>query len=98
MQQYRRLFNCLRIPGLQVDVIKSYFKTVSEGDAPRNIILILRGRIFSVEFFDRGNIMNATLILKILEEMFLLVGSSSLEISIPILSCDSRSAWAAVSN
>lgn len=98
MHQYRRLFNSLRLPGKQVDKIKSYFKTVSEGEAPRNIILILRGRIFSVDFFDRGNIVAVPLILKILEKMFSLVGSSSSEISIPFLSSDNRSAWATVNN
>lgn len=94
---FRRLYNSLRVPGEQMDSIISHFKTASEGDAPRNFIIIGKGRIFSVNFYnDDGTIMHQTQILAILTEISGIIQQSDVNVPIPVLTCDDRSSWASV--
>lgn len=94
---YRRLYNSIREPGEQMDSIKSYFKAASEGNAPRNIVIIGRGRIFSVNFYcDDGTIMTPRQILAILTEISNIIDQSEIDVPIPVLTCDDRSSWAGV--
>lgn len=85
------------MPGEQMDSIQSHFKPASEGDAPKNIIVIGKGRIFSVNFYcNDGSIMSHSQILAILTEIANIVDRSDVEVPIPVLTCDDRSSWAAV--
>lgn len=94
---YRRLYNSIREPGEQMDSIKSHFKTASEGNAPRNIVIIGRGRIFSVNFYcNDGTIMTPRQILTILTEISNIIDRSQIDVPIPVLTCDDRSSWAIV--
>lgn len=94
---YRRLYNSVREPGEQMDSIKSYFKAATEGNAPRNVIIIGRGRIFSVNFYcNDGTIMTPRQILTILTEICSIIDQSVVDVPIPVLTCDDRSSWATV--
>lgn len=98
MALFRRLYNSLRLPGEQMDSIVCHFKTESEGVAPKNIIILGRGRIFSVNFFrSDGTIMNHRQILDILTEISDIIDRSGADdVPIPVLTCDDRSSWAVV--
>jgi len=97
MYLYRRLYNSIREPGEQMDRISTYFKTESEGEAPRNIIIIGKGRIFSVNFYcNDGTIMAPTQILTLLNEISNTIDQSEIDVPIPVLTCDNRSSWAIV--
>ncbi|KAJ6637373.1 Peroxisomal carnitine O-octanoyltransferase [Pseudolycoriella hygida] len=92
---YRRLYNSLREPGEIMDSIKTYFKTASEGVAPNNIIIMGKGRIFSVDFYlSDGSIMAPAQILAILVEISDKIDASDMHVPIPVLTCDDRSSWA----
>lgn len=81
-----------------MDSIKSHFKTASEGIASRNIVIIGRGRIFSVNFYcNDGSIMTPRQILTILTEIANIIDQSEIDVPIPVLTCDDRSSWAIVS-
>ncbi|XP_037027164.1 peroxisomal carnitine O-octanoyltransferase isoform X2 [Bradysia coprophila] len=95
MALYRRLYNSFRMPGDQMDSIQCHFKTASEGDAPKNIIVIGKGRIFSVNFYcNDGSIMSHSQILAILTEIANIIDLSDVDVPIPVLTCDDRSSWA----
>ncbi len=97
MSLYRRLYNSLRVPGERMDTIASHFKTVSEGVAPKNFLIIGRGRIFSVNFYcNDGTIMRPRQILAILTEISDIIERSDVNVPIPVLTCDDRSSWANV--
>ncbi|ESP00180.1 hypothetical protein LOTGIDRAFT_226052 [Lottia gigantea] len=55
MNQFRRMFNCSRIPGHFKDELLYHFKTESEGDCPSNIIVLYKGRIFSIQSVDEND-------------------------------------------
>lgn len=97
MALYRRLYNSVRMPGEQMDSIQSHFKAASEGNAPNNVIVIGKGRIFSVNFYcNDGTIMRHSQILAILTEIANIIERSDVNVPIPVLTCDDRSSWAAV--
>lgn len=94
---FRRLYNSHRMPGEQMDSIQSYFKTANEGNAPRNIVIIGRGRIFSVNFYcNDGTIMTPAQIFSILTEISNIIEQHEVDVPIPVLTCDNRSSWAIV--
>lgn len=96
MALYRRLYNSVRMPGEQMDSIQSHFKAASEGNAPNNVIVIGKGRIFSVNFYcNDGTIMRHSQILAILTEIANIIERSDVNVPIPVLTCDDRSSWAA---
>lgn len=47
MHQYQRMFNCCKIPGMNIDSLKPYFKTEEEGPCPSHIVVLVNGRMFS---------------------------------------------------
>ncbi|KAJ9588507.1 hypothetical protein L9F63_018119, partial [Diploptera punctata] len=52
MYGFRRLFNCVRIPGEIQDTMAMYFRTVSEGNCPSQVIVLCEGHIFSMNALD----------------------------------------------
>lgn len=54
MNQFRRLYNTCRIPGLKEDKIISYFKTEAEGPIPKHVIVTCRGRLFKLNAINAG--------------------------------------------
>lgn len=97
MALYRRLYNSFRMPGEQMDSIRSHFKTANEGDAPKNVIVIGKGRIFSVNFYNTdGTIMSHSQILAILTELSDIIDRSDIDVPVPVLTCDDRTSWASV--
>lgn len=54
MSQFHRAFNTCKIPGVKKDKLLYYFKTVSEGDTPINMIVFCRGRIFNFDCIDEN--------------------------------------------
>lgn len=48
MNQFHRAYSTCRIPGVKRDHLKFYFKTESEGETPSHVVVLCRGRIFSV--------------------------------------------------
>ncbi|XP_067929647.1 peroxisomal carnitine O-octanoyltransferase-like [Watersipora subatra] len=52
MHQFRYLYNCCRVPGLEEDEICSYFKTDTEGSTPTHIIVLCNKRIYKLDVVD----------------------------------------------
>ncbi|XP_068084190.1 peroxisomal carnitine O-octanoyltransferase isoform X2 [Anabrus simplex] len=52
MQQFRRLFNCVRIPAEHTDELVTHFKTAKEGTCASHVMVLCNGRIFRIEALD----------------------------------------------
>ncbi|XP_075965015.1 peroxisomal carnitine O-octanoyltransferase isoform X1 [Anarhichas minor] len=57
MDQFRMLFNTCKVPGVQKDTIRNYFKTEHEGPCPSHLVVICRGRIFTFDAVCDGQIL-----------------------------------------
>lgn len=57
MDQFRMLFNTCKVPGVQKDTIRNYFKTEREGPCPSHLVVICRGRIFTFDAVCDGQIL-----------------------------------------
>ncbi|XP_050388403.1 peroxisomal carnitine O-octanoyltransferase [Patella vulgata] len=55
MNQFHRMLNTTRIPGPFQDKLLYHFKTDEEGECPTNVIVMCRGRIFTVNVVDDNN-------------------------------------------
>ncbi|CAH1788913.1 unnamed protein product [Owenia fusiformis] len=52
MSQYMRIFNGCRTPGEHMDKLNFYFKLEDQGPCPTHIIVICRGRFFTLNVID----------------------------------------------
>ncbi|XP_063615529.1 peroxisomal carnitine O-octanoyltransferase-like, partial [Penaeus indicus] len=52
MEQFRRLFNCSRIPGQGADSLYTRWKTKSEGECPDHVIVLCHGHIWTLNPWD----------------------------------------------
>ncbi|KAK9513785.1 hypothetical protein VZT92_027291 [Zoarces viviparus] len=57
MDQFKMLFNTCKVPGVQKDAIRNYFKTEREGPCPSHLVVICRGRIFTFDAVCDGQIL-----------------------------------------
>lgn len=93
---YKRLFNTVRIPGLEMDKIVSYFRTEKEGQCNSNILVIYQGRIFKMDGIDeRGDVLDPQDFLLCLQQIQHKVESECASHSgVPLLTNDDRTTWA----
>ncbi|XP_063704438.1 peroxisomal carnitine O-octanoyltransferase [Culicoides brevitarsis] len=93
---FKRLYNTVRLPGEEMDEIKSYFKTAKEGKVPSHIIVIGNGRFFVLKgTHEDGSILS----IAELYRSFQIINSEILENKthkypyIPLLTQDERPNW-----
>uniref|UniRef100_A0A2M4AS50 Putative carnitine o-acyltransferase cpti n=1 Tax=Anopheles triannulatus TaxID=58253 RepID=A0A2M4AS50_9DIPT len=95
--QYRRLYNTVRLPGAEMDRVQSYFKTEREGPCPSHVIVLYDGRIFKVPGLDaRGEPLSPQAFLFTLQQVQAKVeGEGRAEhAGVPVLTNDDRTTWA----
>ncbi|GFO28287.1 carnitine o-octanoyltransferase [Plakobranchus ocellatus] len=51
MDVYKRIFNTVKVPGVDKDELVQYFKTEKEGDCPTHVVVMSKGHIFCLEMF-----------------------------------------------
>ncbi|PAA65298.1 hypothetical protein BOX15_Mlig030901g2, partial [Macrostomum lignano] len=54
MEQFRRYFSSCQLPGRQADTLASHFRPRSEGASPRHFLVLIRGRMFSLDLLDEA--------------------------------------------
>ncbi|XP_065094923.1 peroxisomal carnitine O-octanoyltransferase [Ochlerotatus camptorhynchus] len=93
---YKRLFNTVRAPGLEMDKVISYFKTEKEGHCPSHILVIYKGRIFKIEgLHEDGEILTPQDFLLCLQQIKHKVDSEDVkDTDLPVLTNDDRTSWA----
>ncbi|XP_052870202.1 peroxisomal carnitine O-octanoyltransferase [Anopheles cruzii] len=94
---YRRLYNTVRLPGLEMDKVQSYFKTEREGSCPSHIIVLYGGRIFRVPGLDaQGEPLAPQEFLFTLQQIQHKVESDvgAPHTGVPVLTNDDRTTWA----
>ncbi|PSN42557.1 Peroxisomal carnitine O-octanoyltransferase [Blattella germanica] len=94
MYGFRRLFNCVRIPGEVQDSLAMYFRTTSEGNCPSHVIVLCGGRIFCLNALDaKGGLLSPPewecQLTFIKEECRRRKGPG-----LPLLTCTDRTTWA----
>ncbi|XP_071451715.1 peroxisomal carnitine O-octanoyltransferase-like isoform X3 [Hetaerina americana] len=52
MKNFRNIFNSTRHPGVQIDSMKTYFKTEDEGHCPSHVVVLAQGRMFVFDALD----------------------------------------------
>ncbi|XP_055526339.1 peroxisomal carnitine O-octanoyltransferase [Wyeomyia smithii] len=94
--QYRRLFNTVRVPGTEMDKIVCHFKTEKEGWCPSHVLVIYKGRIFKVEsFHDDGEELSAQDFLLVFQQIQHRVDTEDTnQQPVTLLTHDDRSTWA----
>ncbi|KAK3912117.1 Peroxisomal carnitine O-octanoyltransferase [Frankliniella fusca] len=95
MDQFRRLFNCCRIPLSQKDRLDIHFKTEKEGSCPMHVVVACNGHMYIVDALDEttGSILNPLE----WEQHFQFILDDASQTSgqgISLLSCDDRETWA----
>lgn len=64
MDQFRMLFSTCKVPGVEQDTIRNYFKTEREGPCPSHLVVMCRGRIFTFDAVCDGQILSAPELLR----------------------------------
>ncbi|XP_053679348.1 peroxisomal carnitine O-octanoyltransferase [Anopheles nili] len=93
---YRRLYNTVRIPGLEMDKVESHFRTEKEGPCASHIIVLYGGRIFKVPGLDaKGDPLSPQDFLFALQQLQVKVESETVtHAGVPVLTNDDRTTWA----
>ncbi|ELU17808.1 hypothetical protein CAPTEDRAFT_171816 [Capitella teleta] len=52
MHQYKRMFSGCKTPGVHVDKLNDYFKTEREGPTPTHLLVLCKGRLFTMDVLD----------------------------------------------
>lgn len=95
MAQWRRLFNCCRIPLPGRDRLDTHFKTEKEGPCPSHVVVACNGHIFLVDAVDKttGSALNP---LEWESQLQIIVDEASKTPGqgISRLTCDDRDTWA----
>ncbi|KAJ1522943.1 hypothetical protein ONE63_002082 [Megalurothrips usitatus] len=95
MNQFRRLFNCSRVPLPGKDRLDIHFKPEKEGTCPSHVAVTCNGHIFILDAVDEatGSLLNPLewerQLQCIVNEAYQTCGQG-----IPRLSCDDRDTWA----
>ncbi|KAK6617365.1 hypothetical protein RUM43_014374 [Polyplax serrata] len=94
MTQYKKLYNTVRIPGDKKDILTSFFKTGREGQCSSNVIVLCKGRIFSVNALDeKGKISSPLFWEEVFEQIIKVCDEIGEGSGVGMLSCDMRSNW-----
>lgn len=99
MNQFRKLFNTNRLPGVECDTLLENFQTIVESERPvsSELIVLWNGRIFAIKAYDEqaGHVLS----LNQLKEQFLhILRSAAFKKpgnSLTALTCDDRASWSA---
>uniref|UniRef100_A0A182NGC9 60S ribosome subunit biogenesis protein NIP7 homolog n=1 Tax=Anopheles dirus TaxID=7168 RepID=A0A182NGC9_9DIPT len=93
---YRRLYNTVRTPGVEMDKVESYFRTEKDGPCPSHLIVLYDGRIFKVPGLDaNGDPLSPQDFLFTLQQIQVRVeGESVAHAGVPVLTNDDRTTWA----
>lgn len=93
---YKRLFNTVRTPGMEMDKIISYFKTEKEGHCPSHVLVIYKGRIFKIDgLHEDGQLLAPQDFLLCFQQITHKVDSENvIDTDIPVLTADDRTSWA----
>lgn len=92
---YKRVYNTCRVPGVEKDEIHEYFKTVSDGECPPAVCIIIgRGRVFEFEFLVDGEVINSQEFLHAFRIARDTIENEPAEPGVPILNSDERTNWA----
>uniref|UniRef100_A0AAG5CSL1 Choline/carnitine acyltransferase domain-containing protein n=1 Tax=Anopheles atroparvus TaxID=41427 RepID=A0AAG5CSL1_ANOAO len=93
---YRRLYNTVRTPGVEMDKVVSHFRTEREGSCPSHLIVLYGGRIFKVPGLDsKGDPLSPQDFLFSLQQIQVKVeGERVQHAGVPVLTNDDRTTWA----
>ncbi|XP_036323504.1 peroxisomal carnitine O-octanoyltransferase [Rhagoletis pomonella] len=92
---YKRFFSTTRVPGVEFDYIKSYFKTVKDGATPSHAIISGKGRIFVFDCLHTdGTIITQQEILNVLQRIRCTLDYEPMGDCVPVLTHDDRTTWA----
>lgn len=92
MDQWKRLFNTCRIPGVEKDILDTHFKTIKEDEKGlTHFLVIYRYKFYIIEAFHENKILNWTELYKSLEKIF---ENKSFGIGIGALIGNNRTEWA----
>ncbi|XP_075443546.1 peroxisomal carnitine O-octanoyltransferase isoform X2 [Ascaphus truei] len=94
MSQFQKMFNTCKIPGITSDSIANYFKSEKEGSCPTHLIVMSRGRIFTVEAVHEGQILTPPEILRHLEYIQNRCHNEPNGIGLGALTTEERTRWA----
>ncbi|KAF7656061.1 hypothetical protein LDENG_00046780 [Lucifuga dentata] len=96
MDQFRMLFCTCKVPGVQKDTIRNYFKTESEGPSPSHIIAMCRGRIFTFDAVYDGQILTPPELFRQLSFVQQRCDAEAEGDGVAALTSEERSRWAKV--
>ncbi|KAM4689061.1 peroxisomal carnitine O-octanoyltransferase [Discoglossus pictus] len=94
MSQFLYLFNTCKIPGITRDSIANYFRTESEGSCPTHLIVMYKGRIFSFEAVQEGQILTPPELLRQFQDIQKRCKNEPNGIGISALTSEERTRWA----
>lgn len=97
MNQFRRLFQTNRLPGLDCDSLITNFKTIAESEVPisTEVIVLWNGRIFTIKVYDEinGHIFSLNQLKEQLLHIVRHAGFKKEGNPISVFSCDNRDSW-----
>ncbi|GFO28282.1 peroxisomal carnitine o-octanoyltransferase [Plakobranchus ocellatus] len=95
MYMFKRIYNTVRLPGVDKDELIHYFKTEEEGDCPTHVIVMSKGHIFCLEMFgEDGELLTPPEIevqLEKIKDKSIALGPAH---GVPFLTSMGRSTWA----
>ncbi|XP_014782147.1 peroxisomal carnitine O-octanoyltransferase [Octopus bimaculoides] len=95
MNQYHTIFTTCRIPGTKKDHLLYYFKTESEGETPRHILVLCHGRMFTMGITDdTDELITAPEMQKQLQIIYDKCIKEAVGPSVGILTAHDRTSWA----
>ncbi|GAB1603436.1 peroxisomal carnitine O-octanoyltransferase-like [Argonauta hians] len=95
MDQYRKIFSTCRIPGIQKDHLMSYFKTDVEGETPNHIVVLCRGRIFTMPItYSKDDLLTPPELEKQLQYIYDKCKDEEMGPSVGVLTAHNRTKWA----
>ncbi|KAM5302946.1 peroxisomal carnitine O-octanoyltransferase isoform 1-T4 [Glossophaga mutica] len=94
MNQMRMLFSTCKIPGINRDSIRNYFRTESEGCSPSHVAVLCRGRVFVFDAVHEGCLITPPEILRQLTHIYQKCHSQPDGPGIAALTSEERTRWA----
>jgi len=99
MNQYRRLFNACKRPGLEMDELHFHFKTEDEGPCATHVTVLCKGRIFSLNGCASNNeLLTPPELQKQLQHIRDICDREPEGLGLGALTCDDRNVWAEMYN
>ncbi|XP_067617442.1 peroxisomal carnitine O-octanoyltransferase [Eurosta solidaginis] len=92
---YKRFFSTTRVPGVEFDHIRNYFRTVKDGSSPSHVIISGKGRIFVFECLHAdGTLITPEEIHIVLQRVRSTMDYEPMGDCVPVLTHDDRTTWA----